>query len=125
MSSIPSALPETIAFIVKNSIDAYQAAGACGPITNINNTINIYSTQTTNVVDTNEVKPPASQPVNGQKKRKPISKPKVTEIPADTLSLRESLKGEILPKKHNFQSDLSEEQETRIRESKNPSEPHV
>jgi hypothetical protein len=58
MSSIPSALPETIAFIVKNSIDAYQAAGACGPITNINNTINIYSTQTTNVVESAEVKAP-------------------------------------------------------------------
>ena len=47
MGSIPSVLPETIAFIVKNSLDAYQATAG---ITNINNTINIYSTSTTNVV---------------------------------------------------------------------------
>lgn len=46
--SYPQALPETIAFIVTNSIDQLQQQSK--GITNISNTINIYSTHTTNLI---------------------------------------------------------------------------
>jgi hypothetical protein len=44
-----SVLPETIAFIVSNSLEAFSS-NLGGGVTNINNTINIYSTQTTNML---------------------------------------------------------------------------
>ncbi len=44
-----SSLPETVAFILQNSIEASTKQGT---VTNIKNTINIYSTHNTNVVQT-------------------------------------------------------------------------
>jgi len=42
-NNYPAVLPETLAFILSNSMEKAQQSTVPGSVTNINNTINIYS----------------------------------------------------------------------------------